>query len=163
MLNYIEVEKAALHDFLTDLPNRRYLHKVLHDMLANSVNKAAILFIDLDNFKQINDIFGHLSGDKVIKMIASRLRVCIRENDFICRYGGDEFIIVLKNIQSAKEVNQIIHQIKCTLKKPLKMGEKSLEITASIGMSIHPDQGKDEKTLIYIADQEMYHKKRLKK
>lgn len=163
MLKLREVEQQALHDFLTNLPNRRYLHYEFQTLLTNTDNKVSVLFIDLDNFKHINDTFGHPSGDKVIKMIASRLRVCIREYDFICRYGGDEFIIILKDIQHREQVEQIIHQITCTLKKPLKLGKKSVEITGSIGMSLYPDQGRDEETLINIADQEMYHRKREKK
>lgn len=157
-----KIEQQALHDFLTNLPNRRYLDRKLNEMLTKTdqSNKVALLFIDLNNFKQINDTFGHPSGDHVIKIIARRLEVCIRENDFICRYGGDEFIIILENIQNREQVNQIILQIKNTLKRPIKLEKESVEITGSIGLSLYPDQGQDKETLIKIADQKMYHEKR---
>ncbi|WHX33338.1 sensor domain-containing diguanylate cyclase [Brevibacillus agri] len=157
-----KISHQALYDSLTDLPNRRFLHQRLSQLMKRAENeqKAALLFMDLDNFKQINDTLGHDFGDRLLQHIAIRLTSCLHEEAFICRYGGDEFIIVLERIDSENDIQQAIHRIFQACSQPIEIGGHAVEVTWSIGVSVYPDHGTDEAKLIKRADQKMYKAKR---
>lgn len=157
-----KISRQALYDSLTDLPNRRFFHQRLSQVIADPAvgKKAALLFMDLNNFKLINDTLGHHYGDCLLKEIAIRLRRCLQEQEFICRYGGDEFIILLENMQDHNKVERVVRQILIECNQPIFLDAHSIEVSISIGISLYPEHGKDEDTLIRRADQMMYEVKR---
>ncbi|TRZ39763.1 GGDEF domain-containing protein [Niallia circulans] len=161
-----ELEKVvyyqAHYDPLTNLPNRRSLHNKLSKLIENQTQqkKVAVLFMDLDNFKEINDNLGHEIGDKLLKMTANRLKNCVKEVDFVCRYGGDEFILMLEKIQSNAEVEERAERIIAAFQEPFQLDGISWKISGSIGISIFPDDGADLAALIEKADTAMYQIKR---
>lgn len=154
-----EVHYMAFHDFLTDLPNRRFLDDRLHMELkfakANKT-KLAVMFIDLDNFKFINDTLGHDIGDKVIQEVARKLNQYVSANDFVARWAGDEFIILVSNKQYEDSVKDIAETIKKSFETPFEIEDYEIFVTASMGISIYPDSGEDSQTLIKNADFAMY-------
>ncbi len=168
-----ETEKAkakmtdlAQHDVLTGLPNRLLLNDRLKQMiiLAGRQNSLfAVLFLDLDNFKIINDLHGHSVGDQVLKMVARRLLTCVRHSDTVCRQGGDEFVILLTDIEhpeyAIKGTKSVERKILLALAKPYVIGEFEIQTSASIGISMYPDNGLDAETLIRNADTAMYRAK----
>ena len=152
----------AHHDFLTDLPNRG----LLSDRIANAIALArrhgkqrAVLFLDLDRFKQINDSLGHPTGDELLQSVAQRLRACVRGADTVSRQGGDEFVVLLSEIEHAEDAGRSAEKILLALAAPHDIAERQLHVTASIGISIYPDDGPDAETLIRCADTAMYHAK----
>lgn len=147
------------HDHLTNLPNRI----LLEDRLKQAINHAkrekktvAVLFIDIDNFKTINDSLGHDSGDELLRNIAKRLQNSIRLSDTAARLGGDEFIVLIDGYETMHDVTTVVEKIRKEIKKEMLLGDKSLHITASIGISIFPSDGKESKTLLKNADIAMY-------
>ena len=168
-----ETEKAKLkmtdlaqHDVLTGLPNRLLLNDRLEQMiiLANrQSNLFAVMFLDLDNFKRINDLHGHSVGDQVLQMVAKRLLSCVRYSDTVCRQGGDEFVILLTDIEhpeyAIKGTKSVEKKILATLAKPYVIGEIEVQTSASMGISMYPDNGLDAETLIRNADTAMYRAK----
>ena len=155
-------EKAdylAYHDALTGLYNRVSFEEYLqHALVVAHRNQTllAVLFIDLDRFKVINDTLGHDIGDEVLKNVASRLKTTLRESDFISRWGGDEFVVILENLTSASDAAIIASNIIKNLAEPIKVSQHSLITTASIGIALYPENGKDSHTLIKHADSAMY-------
>lgn len=152
----------AQHDFLTNLPNR----VLLIDRIAQAISSAkrnkkqlAILFLDLDNFKNINDSLGHTIGDELLRSVASRLTACVRESDTVCRQGGDEFIILLTETSSEKYAATTADKILGMLALPHTIDGNELYVTTSIGISVYPADGIDTETLIKNADTAMYHAK----
>jgi diguanylate cyclase (GGDEF)-like protein/PAS domain S-box-containing protein len=152
----------AQHDFLTDLPNR----VLFSDRVANAIALArrhdkqrAVLFLDLDRFKHINDSLGHAIGDKLLQSVAQRLVACVRGSDTVSRQGGDEFVVLLSEIEHAQDAALSAEKMLLALSAPHTITEKELHITASIGISIYPDDGQDAETLIRCADAAMYHAK----
>lgn len=164
-----ELEKVIYHqahyDSLTNLPNRRFLYKKLAKMMNHLTEqkRVAILFLDLDNFKEINDTLGHEFGDQLLKMTAAQLENCVEKDDFICRYGGDEFILILDNIQNQIEAKEKAGIILEVFNKPFQIDGHSLKVTGSMGISIYPDDGTDLAVLIQKADNAMYRIKRERK
>jgi len=153
------IEFLAHHDPLTNLPNRL----LLKARLIKSIEKAnelkhqiAIFFIDIDNFKMINDSFGHSIGDDVINLVANRLQKNIRKNDTISRIGGDEFIIVIEDIFEIKDVEKIAKKIVNDFKESIKMEKHTFDITVSVGISVFPNNGLNAEDLIKHADTAMY-------
>ncbi len=149
----------AVHDVLTGLPNRTYLQNELADRLegaAAAAQKLGLVFIDLDNFKNINDSLGHAVGDKLLIEVAARLRSHCREEDMVTRLGGDEFIVFLHDIKCRESVLQMVERIRALLVDPIYIGEHVLEITPSMGISLFPDDGEDIDTLMKHADLAMY-------
>ncbi len=153
---------AAGLDALTQIPGRGWML----DQLAQAIVQAkqhgtrlAVLYLDLDNFKQINDTLGHAAGDQVLKLITHRLVTSIRETDFVSRYGGDEFLILLTDISQPSDAAMIAQKIISTLDMPSRVGDYVLRLTASIGLSIYPDDGDAADTLIDRADTAMYRAK----
>jgi diguanylate cyclase (GGDEF)-like protein/PAS domain S-box-containing protein len=157
-----KIEYLAHHDPLTNLPNRLLLKARLNksiDKCTELKQKLAIFFIDIDNFKIINDTYGHSIGDKIINLVAQRLQKNIRKNDTISRIGGDEFIIVIEDVLEQKNIEKIASKIMDDFKEPLKLEEYLFETTISMGISIFPNNGLDAEELIKQADTAMYSSK----
>jgi diguanylate cyclase len=155
--------RSAEFDALTELPNR----VLLRDRLAQAVSSAkrhggrlALLFLDLDNFKQINDTLGHAFGDQVLKLAASRLASSVRAVDTVSRHGGDEFLILLAEVALASDAEAIADKLCAALAEPALVGEHVVRLSASIGISLYPDDAEDADTLIELADAAMYRAKR---
>lgn len=153
------LEHLANHDALTGLPNRALLHDRIAQAMALSKrtgNQLAILFIDLDGFKYINDSFGHTLGDGLLQALAARLEEVTRAGDTIARLGGDEFVILLNGIASSEDAARIANKLLTQLPLPLMVKGRSLLITASIGFSIYPQDGTDSEDLLKYADVALY-------
>jgi diguanylate cyclase (GGDEF)-like protein len=155
----VRLDHLAHHDILTDLPNRT----LLHDRIVQAIElahrqskKMALLFMDLDRFKYINDSLGHAIGDQLLKVVARCLMNCVRQSDTVSRLGGDEFILLLPIIEHAEDAALAAEKILTTLEKPHHVDGHDLHISASIGISIYPDDGHDAETLIKSADTAMY-------
>ncbi|WP_084282521.1 putative bifunctional diguanylate cyclase/phosphodiesterase [Deefgea rivuli] len=156
------IEFLAHHDALTQLPNRvlakdRCEHALAHAARQNSM--AALIFIDLDNFKTINDSLGHSAGDALLTEMARRLQTCVRASDTVARQGGDEFLIILENIASAKAAQHIAATIIATVAEPVTFGSITLTTTCSLGIALSPLDGDDFDTLLQKADMAMYRAK----
>lgn len=157
-----KVWHIANHDALTDLPNRSLFQDRLGQALVQAQRrkeKAALVFVDLDRFKSINDTLGHHIGDLLLQEIAHRLRASVRSADTVARLGGDEFVVILPGIKTAEKVALIVEKIHSNLARQMILADRVLRITASIGISIYPDNGKDAATLMRNADIAMYHAK----
>ncbi|KFM98878.1 diguanylate cyclase domain protein [Bacillus clarus] len=157
-----QVEHLAFHDALTGLPNRRKFEKDLCTILNDAQNKAnnvAVLFLDLDRFKKINDRLGHDVGDLLLIEVAKRLQGCLRQGDIVARQDGDEFTIVLPNMQSERSTTFIAEQILTVLNKPFFIQKEELSITPSIGIAMYPDYGIHATELMKNADIAMYRAK----
>ncbi len=155
-------QHLADHDALTGLPNRRLLEDRLTQALAMSHRNrehTAVMFVDLDRFKAINDTLGHAVGDVLLKEVSQRLVNQLRTGDTICRIGGDEFVLVLPQIKRTSDVAQVAHKVIEQLSLPLIVEERELVVTPSIGIAVFPDDGRDAETLIRNADAAMYHAK----
>ncbi len=158
-----EVSRSAELDALTELPNRaRLLDRFAHAIaMAKRRNvRLALLFLDLNDFKEINDALGHAAGDEVLKLVAQRLVSSVREADTVSRHGGDEFLILLTEVSQASDAVLIADKVVAALGVPSRVGDHVLRLTASIGISIYPDDGEDAATLINRADVAMYRAKR---
>ncbi|WP_080848746.1 sensor domain-containing protein [Cytobacillus gottheilii] len=153
------IEYQAYYDALTKLPNRHSLYKKISEIMFENL-KAAVLFIDLDNFKDINDRFGHETGDRILISTAEQIKKCAGEIPFVCRYGGDEFIVILEHIDDEFAVKEEARRILNALQKPVLLNGHIFQVTGSIGISMFPDDGTDVVTLINKADHAMYQIKR---
>jgi len=158
----LKMTHLAQHDFLTDLPNRL----LLKDRITQAISLArrhgkhlAVLFLDLDGFKHINDSLGHEIGDKVLQLVAQRLVACVRTSDTISRHGGDEFVILLSEIAEAGDAAISAKKILAALAMPHAISERNVHLSASIGISIYPQDGHDADTLLKNADAAMYQAK----
>jgi len=153
-----QMEYMAYHDTLTGLPNRNMFNEYSRKALARCKRKGlnlALLFLDLDNFKLINDNFGHMTGDQVLIQMAERLNQCVRDGDIVARVGGDEFIILLEDTDRER-TEQVVQRILANLSAPYTVNGESFEVTASVGISIFPDDGSDIEILTKHADEAMY-------
>lgn len=158
-----EVAHAAEHDPLTELPNRMLFRDRLEQAIAQAQRhrtRLAVLFVDLNHFKQINDTLGHAVGDLVLQRVAQSLASCIRESDTVSRYGGDEFVVLLTEVKHALDAVAVADKIAAKLGSPNCVGNNVLRLTASIGISLYPDDGEDAELLIDRADAAMYLAKR---
>ncbi len=155
-------QHLALHDGLTGLPNRMFFRTRLRQELALAKRHSrqfAVLFVDLDRFKQVNDSFGHAVGDQVLAEVARRLQSCVRETDFAARSGGDEFQLVLADIRRGQDAARVARKICTVISKPLTVEGTVLYPSASIGISLYPADGEEEDTLVKHADAAMYQAK----
>ncbi|MGO1369098.1 diguanylate cyclase domain-containing protein [Senegalia sp. (in: firmicutes)] len=155
----LELEKHANHDKLTGLPNRRLFFEVLDRMILENERdktKFALLFLDLDGFKDINDNYGHKVGDEVLIIVGRRLLNCIRKSDTVARMGGDEFTIVLRNIKDDTVIDNIVRKIHTALQEVMYIDSYEGRVNSSIGVAIYPDNGRDSETLLKNADSSMY-------
>ncbi|MEI7883856.1 MAG: EAL domain-containing protein [Clostridia bacterium] len=154
-----KIKKLAFLDTLTNLPNRRLFDDRLEQAILKAdrnQNNLALLYLDIDSFKHVNDTLGHLKGDKLLVEIASRLKKCIRKTDTLARVGGDEFIIILQDIKDTSYIRMVADTILRCFTKPFIIGEQALNVTTSIGISIYPFDGPDFETLVKNADAAMY-------
>lgn len=152
----------AHYDSLTQLPNRTLFGDRLQQALATAKRngqKVALLFLDLDHFKNVNDTLGHLSGDWLLQSVAERLRSCVRETDTVCRQGGDEFLVLLSEIDGAEHAAQVAQKIIKAMSAPHLIAKKDMIITFSIGISLYPGDSDDALTMIEHADAAMYQAK----
>lgn len=155
-------EWLAHHDPLTDLPNRTLLRDRLQQAMARALRagkRAALMFLDLDRFKNINDSLGHAFGDQVLRAVASRLRTCVRDTDTVARLGGDEFLLVLECVENDQDVGVVARKIIDKLSTPLEVQSQTLSTGASIGIALYPEDGIDVDSLLKNADSAMYHAK----
>ena len=158
----LRMSHLAQHDYLTDLPNRL----LLNDRVTQAIslarrrgNQAAVLFLDLDRFKHINDSLGHAIGDELLKSVAQRLLSCVRSSDTVSRQGGDEFVILLPEVERVDDAGTRARKMRSAMLAPHHISDHRLHVTASIGISLYPDDGEDAETLIKNADAAMYHVK----
>jgi diguanylate cyclase (GGDEF)-like protein/PAS domain S-box-containing protein len=158
----VRMARMAHHDALTDLPNRL----LLRDRLAQAISAAtrneqrlALLFCDLDRFKQVNDSFGHAYGDALLKEVAKRLVSCVRASDTVSRQGGDEFLVLLNDVQDTPSIAATAEKIRAALCTPYEINDQQVHVGVSIGISIFPDDSVDEHALIKNADAAMYEAK----
>jgi len=157
-----EMARLAQHDGLTDLPNRMLLTDRLNQAIARARRngtRVAVMYLDLDGFKHINDSLGHAAGDKMLQSVAARLVSCVRSSDTVSRLGGDEFVVLLSEISHAADASITARKILTALIPPHLVDDTNLHITLSIGLSAYPDDGNDAETLIKNADTAMYQAK----
>ena len=150
---------VAHHDSLTGLPNRLLMQDRLHQAITQarrSGGQVALMFIDLDRFKLVNDSFGHLIGDTLLKQVAARLSHCLRDTDTVARLGGDEFTIMLPDVDSPQGAGEVAERILADLAQPFKESEQELYVSASIGISLFPRDGAVPEELVKHADTAMY-------
>jgi diguanylate cyclase (GGDEF)-like protein/PAS domain S-box-containing protein len=158
----LEMSHLAQHDALTDLPNRVLFNDRLTQAIALAERQGkqlAVMFVDLDHFKKVNDSLGHDVGDKLLQSVAERLIACVRRSDTVSRLGGDEFVILLAQIEYAGDAVYSARKILRTLAEPHIIENKSLDINVSIGVSTYPDDGQDAEGLMNRADNAMYEAK----
>ena len=160
------IQHLAYHDNLTGLPNR----SLLQDRLAHSIahaerssRKVGVLFIDLDNFKNINDSLGHDVGDELLRQVSRRLSECIRLEDTIARQGGDEFIVLLDSLEEGRGASVVAQKVLNALRQPFVLGGTEQHVSGSLGIALFPDDGPDAQTLLKNADTAMFHGKSLGK
>jgi len=157
-----QMAHAAEHDALTGLPNRMLLNdRVSQAIIAapHHMKKVAVLFLDLDGFKHINDSLGHPIGDKLLQSIANRLVECARDSDTVSRQGGDEFVVLLSEVEQAEDAAIAARRMLQTVAECYSIDRHDLHVTASVGVSVYPDDGLDAETLIKNADTAMYQAK----
>ena len=153
------IEYLATHDGLTDLPNRAMFNQLLHfsiEAAHRHQRRFAVLFIDLDRFKVINDSLGHEAGDTLLVEIANRLRQTLRSSDVVARLGGDEFVVILEETAEGHDIERIAYNLLSALSQPLQLSGHECHTTASIGIAMYPSDGSDAQTLTKNADIAMY-------
>ncbi|WDE04466.1 EAL domain-containing protein [Thalassomonas viridans] len=154
-----KIHALAFFDDLTGLPNRRLFNDRFEIALSTAHRnhqQAAVLFLDLDRFKQINDSLGHKVGDELLKAVSNRLNASVKEGDTVSRFGGDEFVILLTEMDCVNDVVSVVERISKVLSQPYDLESKKLHVTPSIGVAIYPDDGEDTDTLLKHADIAMY-------
>jgi diguanylate cyclase (GGDEF)-like protein/PAS domain S-box-containing protein len=156
------IRNLAYYDPLTNLPNRRLFHDRLSVAIAHahrSHTKLAVIFVDLDRFKRINDSLGHAVGDQLLQQVTTRLQGAVQEDDTVARMGGDEFVILLTDVEDVDYVVRVARRIIKVATEPMSLGEHELVVTCSLGISLYPDDGTDIDDLIQNADTAMYRAK----
>ncbi len=153
----------ASHDLLTGLPNRALLADRFAQAMALAQRhdkRVALLFLDLDHFKQVNDSLGHAAGDRLLQMAAQRLLECVRTSDTVCRQGGDEFVLLLSEVEGLGDATMMADKLIAVMVRPYGLGDEQLRLSVSIGISLFPDDGPDFESLVHNADSAMYDAKR---
>ncbi len=164
--SYLEqkrITRLALHDPLTNLPNRLLLHDHLQQAIIRAQrnnSKVALGFIDLDRFKQINDTLGHRAGDIVLQTLSQRLQVALREMDTLCRWGGDEFVVLLPDASQEADVRHIATRLMAAGRQPMEVEGQEILPTLSVGFAVYPDDAGSAESLLAAADHTMFHAKR---
>jgi diguanylate cyclase (GGDEF)-like protein len=157
-----ELKRLALHDPLTKLPNRLLLEDRIDQAVAHAERgklRCAILFVDLDRFKQINDSLGHFAGDELLRCVARRLQTLVRAEDTVSRLGGDEFVLLLREIAHLDDAKAVADKILEALHEPFRLHDQDLFVTPSVGISVYPQDGDNAQMLITRADAAMYNAK----
>ena len=154
-----QILKLAQHDTLTSLPNRI----LFYDRLSQAMTRAsrdkgsfAILYIDLDDFKRVNDSLGHDSGDALLREAAKRITACVRKSDTVARMGGDEFTVIISNVRTPASVERVAKKIVATLANQFELDGKICSVSASIGIAFYPENGETAAQLVKVADDAMY-------
>ena len=153
-----KLARHAYYDTLTDLPNRRLFRSHLKQALAlarRNERRLAVLFVDLDHFKVINDSWGHAVGDRLLQSAAKWLKSCLRASDIVARLGGDEFIILLPEIGKPEDATTVAKKLLEALRKPFRIEGREITTSASIGISLYPDDGDEAEILMKNADKAM--------
>jgi diguanylate cyclase (GGDEF)-like protein len=157
-----QARQFAHHDELTGLPNRRLLLDRYNQAVALAARldrRVALLFLDLNGFKKINDVHGHAVGDRILQLVAGRLRACIRTSDTACRYGGDEFVILLPELDGRASAVAAARKISARLAVPYIVEGMEITVTASIGVAVYPVDGHQYDDLMRLSDGSMYRNK----
>jgi diguanylate cyclase (GGDEF)-like protein len=157
-----ELRHMAQHDPLTDLPNRALFNDRLSQELARARRqngRLAMVFLDLDHFKSINDNYGHDVGDQVLRRVARQLQACVRASDTVGRIGGDEFVVLLAQLSESDSVLALAGELRESLRQPFKVDGHELSISCSIGVAVYPEDGTDAEGLTKGADDAMYRAK----
>jgi diguanylate cyclase (GGDEF)-like protein/PAS domain S-box-containing protein len=157
-----EIHFLAHHDMLTRLPNRRRLEEFVQmsiDECRETGQSFALAFIDLTRFKSINDSLGHAAGDRLLQVISQRIRESLRTDDFVARVGGDEFVIILKNVRSNEDLEEVLQKITRVFEQPVSLNEKDVRVGVSVGTALFPQDAESPDTLMRNADTAMYHAK----
>ncbi|WP_095060207.1 MULTISPECIES: sensor domain-containing diguanylate cyclase [unclassified Pseudomonas] len=160
---HARLQHMAQYDQLTQLPNRELLRdrlKASMEVAREANGRMALLYVDLDRFKQVNDTHGHAVGDMLLQAVANRLRGCVRDTDTVARIGGDEFVVLLHSIQASEDTDIVVGKIRQVLDQPLRLDGHSLNIQPSIGVAQYPEHGTEDKQLLRHADEAMYTAKR---
>jgi diguanylate cyclase (GGDEF)-like protein/PAS domain S-box-containing protein len=158
----LRMSYLAQHDFLTELPNRMLLNDRLTQAIASAHRHGkslALLFLDVDHFKYVNDSLGHAIGDQLLRSIARCLLACVRSSDTVSRQGGDEFVVLLSEVTHAHDVASTADKILAAVSRPHRIGDQDLHITVSVGIGVYPTDGADAETLLKNADLALFHAK----
>jgi diguanylate cyclase (GGDEF)-like protein len=153
------VHAMAFKDALTGLPNRRLLEDRLNQSIASaerSAGKVAVLFLDLDHFKAVNDTLGHEAGDQLLKQVSGRLQEAVRKSDTVARLGGDEFILLLQNITSHQDVDSVADKVIQAISRPFLIAGQQAQVGTSIGIALYPEDCADPESLLASADKALY-------
>lgn len=160
---HARLQRMAQYDQLTQLPNRELLRdrlKAALEAARDDCGRLALLYVDLDRFKEVNDTHGHAVGDMLLQTVANRLKGCVRETDTVARIGGDEFVVLLHSIHASGDADAVALKIRQVLAQPLRLDGHSFNIQPSIGVAQYPEHGTEEKQLFRHADEAMYTAKR---
>jgi diguanylate cyclase (GGDEF)-like protein/PAS domain S-box-containing protein len=155
----VALQHLATHDTLTDLPNRFLMVDRIDQLLARAKRSGttfAVLFMDIDRFKEVNDTHGHEFGDLLLRAVAQRLTKSVRQSDTVARIGGDEFVIILETVRRIGEAGTVANNVRRALARPISIHEHEMNVTVSIGVSFYPENGEDADTLLRAADYAMY-------
>lgn len=158
----VQIQNFAYYDQMTGLPNRNLLKDRLNQALKRAVRdktQVGLLLLDLNGFKDVNDTLGHNAGDNLLMQVAQRLLSCIRDADSVYRYGGDEFVVLLPEVDGQKGSAELMWKLQAHLAKPYSVDNRTVVVTASIGIAVYPADGNSQEDLINRADEEMYLKK----
>jgi diguanylate cyclase (GGDEF)-like protein len=153
------IRRLAYSDELTGLPNRTLFNDRLQDALMRARRNGhgmAVMMMDLDHFKEVNDKLGHTVGDRLLQMVGERLTATLRESDTVCRLGGDEFLLLLPELGGQEDVGVAANRLLAAIREPFLLDGKQLRITTSLGIALYPDEGTDRDTLVRNADIAMY-------
>ena len=156
------IKHQALHDALTGLPNRTLFNQLLSDALGDANQQSAslaVMFLDLDRFKEVNDTLGHAVGDSLLKIVVQRLAGCLRTIDVIARWGGDEFVLLQPQISGRKDASEIAKRLIEVMQPDICIQGHSIDVTVSIGIALYPNDGLDSSTLLQYADMALYRAK----
>lgn len=160
---HARLKHMAQYDSLTGLPNRGLLYDRLKMALARTRREQghmSVLYLDLNNFKQVNDSLGHAAGDELLQEVANRLKQCVRDLDTVARMGGDEFVVLLENIRLPEQASNMTKKIRSAISQPIKLEGCSLCVLPSIGIALYPDHGDEAQQLLRHADEAMYFEKK---
>jgi diguanylate cyclase len=158
-----QLQHSATHDALTDLPNRVLLADRVEQAIAHAARNGshfALMLVDLDHFKAVNDSLGHAAGDELLTEVARRLRSSVRQSDTLARFGGDEFVLIINEVSAAEEIEGVIRAVCECLTRPIELADLEVHVSLSVGVSIYPTDGADRETLLKHADVAMYQAKR---